>query len=374
MVPNALDQDRSGSIEHNRPKPRIAQLDGLRAVAVLMVFASHGIRSQLLWSGVDLFFVLSGFLITGILLQERRDHSWNTYFSSFYARRARRILPSYFMFLVLTSVLFGVGWLRHWYLFAFLMNTTPFFHFAGAYSQGVLWSLAVEEQFYLLWPVAVYSLSEAAVAWLAIGLVVAAPLLRGVATAFFPNHWDIYTGTPFRMDLLAAGALIALAWRHNPISVKRFGVLGFSFAGVVAIALCLLSTHPWFQPGANTVLVNVWLYELTLLGYVGVLLWALSGRFVGPLKWKPLVYLGRISYTVYLVHAAAIVVMRKHISHSTLASLLALGATISYAALSWRFIEQPILRGGKRQAEKDVEQRAVRNEGESTISSRMPEL
>jgi peptidoglycan/LPS O-acetylase OafA/YrhL len=179
MVPNTLDQDRRGSIEHNRAKPRIAQLDGLRAVAVLMVFASHGIRSQLLWSGVDLFFVLSGFLITGILVQERREHSWKAYFSSFYARRARRILPSYLMFLVLTSVLFGVGWLRHWYLFAFLMNTKSFFHLAGGYSQGVLWSLAVEEQFYLLWPVAVYLLTEAAIAWLAFGLVVAAPSCDG---------------------------------------------------------------------------------------------------------------------------------------------------------------------------------------------------
>jgi peptidoglycan/LPS O-acetylase OafA/YrhL len=362
MVPNTSGQDHRGSIGQNQAKPRILQLDGLRAVAVLIVFASHVLHTRSLWSGVDLFFVLSGFLITGILLQERREHRWKEYSSTFYSRRARRILPSYFMFLVLTSVLFGVGWLRHWYLLAFLMNTKSLLHFAGNYSQGVLWSLAVEEQFYLLWPVAVYLLCEAAIAWLAFGLVVAAPALRWMATAIFPNHWDIYSGTPFRMDLLAAGALIALAWRHNPSSIKRFGVHGLSFAVVVAIPLCLLSAHPWLQPGANTVLANVWLYELTMLVYAGVLLWALSGRLVGFLKWGPLVYLGRISYTVYLVHAAAIAEMRKQIGHSHVATLLALGATILYAAISWHFMEQPILRGGKRQVLRDAELTAVQCE------------
>jgi peptidoglycan/LPS O-acetylase OafA/YrhL len=354
MVPNTLDQNRPTHIEHHQAKPRIAQLDGLRAAAVMMVFIGHGFRSKLLWSGVDLFFVLSGFLITGILLQERHERSWNRYFSSFYTRRARRILPPYLMFLALTSILFGIGWLRHWYLYAFLMNTTSFFHLAGVYSHGVLWSLAVEEQFYLLWPVAVYLLSEMAIAWLAFGVVVAAPLLRGIATAYFPNNWDIYSGTPFRMDLLASGALIALAWRIKPDSVKRFGVLGLLLAGVVAIPLGLLSMHPWFQPGAKTILVNVWLYESTLLIYVGVLLWALSDRFCGLLKQRPLVYLGRISYTVYLIHGAFIVVMRKYTSHSSLAWLLALGITILYATLSWLFIEKPILNGGRRKVRRDA--------------------
>jgi len=348
MVPHALDQNRSASIEHLRAKPRIAQLDGLRAVAVTLVLIGHGFRSQLLWSGVDLFFVLSGFLITGILLQERHERSLNKYCSSFYTRRARRILPPYFMFLALTSILFGVGWLRHWYLYAFLMNTTSFFRFAGVYSHGVLWSLAVEEQFYLLWPVAVYLLSETALAWLAFSVVVATPLLRGIATAYFPNHWDIYSGTPFRMDLLASGALVSLAWRIKPGSVERFGALGLLLAGVVAIPLGLLSMHPWFQPEAKTILVNVWLYESTLLIYVGVLLWALSDRSCGLLKQRPLVYLGRISYTVYLIHVALIVVMRKYTGHSSLAWLLAFGITILYATVSWHFIEQPILNGGGR--------------------------
>jgi peptidoglycan/LPS O-acetylase OafA/YrhL len=316
----------------------------------------------LLWSGVGLFFVISGFLITGILAGQRQERSWRKYFASFYARRARRILPPYLLFLGLTSIFFGIGWVHHWHLYLFLMNTTLFQQVSFGYSHGILWSLAVEEQFYLLWPVAVYLLDEAALAWLAGGLVVAAPLLRWIATAFFANHWSIYLGTPFRMDLLAAGALIALAWRHKRTTVTHFGVHGLWFAGIVAMALCLLSAHLWFERSADTVLVNVWLYELTLLGYVGVLVWALSGRFVGVLQLRPLVYLGQISYTVYLVHRVAIVLMHKVTSHYTLGSLLALGGTLCYAALSWRFIEQPILRGGRRRGASNNELQAVRSE------------
>lgn len=337
---------------------RILQLDGLRAVAVLMVFAHHAFDFPLLWSGVDLFFVLSGFLITGNLLGQRRERSWSRYFGSFYARRARRIIPPYCLLLGLTSIIFGVGWVRHWYLFLFLMNTGLFRrHVAG---QPHLWSLAVEEQFYLLWPVAVYLLDEAAIWWLAGGMVVAAPLLRWIATLIFWNHgyFFIYSGTPFRMDLIAAGALLALAWRRHREVMTRFGVAALWFAGGVGTLLCFLASHSWFDQHANTIVVNVWLYELTLLGYVGVLVWALSGRLVGFLTTKPLVYLGQISYTVYLVHVLAMFEVYKHAGHSVLGSLLALGAALCCAALSWHFIERPILRGRRRRASPDEGLRA----------------
>jgi peptidoglycan/LPS O-acetylase OafA/YrhL len=315
---------------------RIVELDGLRAVAALMVFGSHAFHSQLLWSGVDLFFVLSGFLITGVLLDLRRRHAWRGYIAFFYARRSRRILPPYLLFLAVTSVLFGVGWARRWYLYLFLMNA-PTFLSSAPYAHGILWSLAVEEQFYLIWPIIVYVLDEAVLAWLSAGLIIAAPLLRWITTAFVPHHWPIYTGTPFRMDLLAAGALIALAWRHHRAVVVRLGHYAFWFAAAVAISLCLLSLHPWFQPGADTVLVNVWLYEMIVLGYASALLWALSGRWVGFLRTAPMVYLGQISYSVYLIQLAAIAVMRRFIGHNKMAALAALAVTLCYAAVSWKW-------------------------------------
>jgi peptidoglycan/LPS O-acetylase OafA/YrhL len=324
---------------------RIVQLDGLRGIAVLMVFFSHSFRSQLLWSGVDLFFVLSGFLITSILLEQRRRKGWSAYLGSFYQRRMRRILPPYLFFLGVASILFGIGWMHRWYLFLFLMNTELFRDFDHHYSFGILWSLAVEEQFYFVWPFVVYLLDEGALASLSGGLVLAAPLMRWIATAYSPGHWAIFTSTPFRMDLLAVGAIIALVWRRNRTAVERYGGCGLLLAGGAAIPLLLLSWYPWFQPAANSVLVNVWLYELSLIGYVGVVFWALSGYAVGLLKLRPLVYIGRISFSFYLVHTTVLYIVRGHLHHQLVGVSIALAVSLLYAALTWNFLESPILQG-----------------------------
>ena len=322
---------------------RIVQLDGLRAIAVLMVFFSHAYRSQVLWTGVDLFFVLSGFLITCILCNHRKQLRLSDYLASFYQRRVRRILPPYLLFLGLVTLLFGVGWIHQWYLFLFFMNTAGFGELRNHYPVAILWSLAVEEQFYAVWPFAVYLLDETALAWLAGGLVMAAPLLRWIATAFFQRHWNIHSATPFRVDLLAAGALIGIAWRNHRTIIEALGRYGLLIAGLAGAPLLLFSWYPWFQPSAETVLVNVCVYELSLIAYVGILLWALSGRGACILTLRPMVYIGRISYTFYLVHLTAITILRKYLPHHS--GFLALATSVAYAALSWHLIERPILIG-----------------------------
>ena len=322
---------------------RIPQLDGLRGLAVLMVFVSHAYRSQLLWSGVDLFFVLSGFLITGILLEQRTRHTLSGYLAAFYKRRARRILPPYILLLCLVSVLFGVGWIRHWYLFLFLMNTDSFFRIVRPFPLVILWSLAVEEQFYLIWPLAVYFLSEKALAWLAGFVLIAAPLLRYIATAAFPGHWQIYTLTVFRMDMLAAGALAALGWRHYHDFIQRVGIYGLFLAGLMAVPLIDLSRFSWFRPTANTIASSIWLYEMILIAYAGVLLWALSGRAVQLLRLPPLMFVGRISYTFYLVHTTSLMVVRGHVHHYSVGNAIAFTAAMLYSMFSWYFLERPIL-------------------------------
>jgi peptidoglycan/LPS O-acetylase OafA/YrhL len=90
-------------------------------------------------------------------------------------------------------------------------------------SLGILWSLAVEEQFYLLWPFAIYWLSERGIAALSCGLIVLAPVLRWIFTPILGSPWPIYALTPFRMDLLAMGALLAIVWRHHREKIERFG-------------------------------------------------------------------------------------------------------------------------------------------------------
>jgi peptidoglycan/LPS O-acetylase OafA/YrhL len=128
---------------------RIPQLDGVRALAILAVFVHHALHVRLLWSGVDLFFILSGFLITRVLL-DAKHHSLGGYFAHFYARRARRILAPYLLTLIVASFFVGLAWARHWYFYLLFTNLLRPLHIALPVAFEPLWSLAVEEQFYLL--------------------------------------------------------------------------------------------------------------------------------------------------------------------------------------------------------------------------------
>jgi peptidoglycan/LPS O-acetylase OafA/YrhL len=329
--------------QYCRSEKRIPQLDGIRGLAVLMVFASHAYRSELLWSGVDMFFMLSGFLITGILLEKRARHTLGEYLAAFYRRRACRILPPYILLLCVVSLLFGIGWIRHWYLFLFFMNTEKFFHIARPYPMGALWSLAVEEQFYLIWPMIVYFVSEKALVWMSGFLLLVAPLLRFAATSTFPWRWQIYSLTIFRMDLLAAGALVALAWHHHRALIERVGMYGLLLACAMAVPLIALSRFAWFQPAAETIAANVWLYEMVLIACAGALVWALSGRVVHVLRWGPLRYMGRISYAFYLVHTMVLLLVRRHLHHYSIGNATAFVVAVLFSAASWHLMEHPIL-------------------------------
>jgi peptidoglycan/LPS O-acetylase OafA/YrhL len=257
---------------------RIPQLDGVRALAILAVFFHHAFHLKLLWMGVDVFFVLSGFLITGVL-RGAKHRSLSGFFAHFYSQRGRRILAPYLLWLVVASLLFGVAWAKHWYLYILLTNLLLPLHIPRPIAFDPLWSLAVEEQFYLVWPFAVYFLSERRLRWLALALIAGAPVLRG--TLHFQQHWPIYTLTPFRMDLLAAGALLWLEWERDREKIIRRGgrvgvlLIAAGLAGLGLMALNGISTD------GNTRLGNVGIYESSLLICVGFLLYALAGEMGG---------------------------------------------------------------------------------------------
>lgn len=321
---------------------RIPQLDGIRAVAISAVLVHHLLHVKLLWMGVDLFFVLSGFLITGVLL-DRRDRGLKEYFGHFYGRRARRILPPYLLLLLVTTIFFGASWARHWYLYFFGMNVITAFGFSQPITLCVLWSLSVEEQFYFAWPFVVYFLDDKTIAWTAGGLMLAAPLLRWLCTPLFSSHFAIYALTPFRMDTLAAGALLAIIWRRRPYLIARFGRYGLALSGLALGVLALLARNPRFFTFANTRESNVLIYEMTLVISVGVMLWALSGKRVGVLMLSPARYLGRISYTVYLVHLTVYAIASSYLDNQAMALLVTGVGTLIYAAVSWVVLERPLL-------------------------------
>lgn len=247
----------------NRPvdRPHFPALDGLRGVAVLGVLAHHfgqhfpSLRHWLWggWSGVDLFFVLSGFLITGILLDTKHGPY---YWQRFYFRRILRIFPLYYLVLLtvlcllpalppfqtpeIGGIISRQGWL--WShtsnILIGLEQTWPFR--AGWLSLNHTWSLAIEEQFYLVWPWLVLVLDRRRLAWACAGMVVGSLILRfGMTLAGFSTLAN-YVWTPCRLDSLAIGALIALITRSpagpaklRALAPKILAGTGFLLAGTV---------------------------------------------------------------------------------------------------------------------------------------------
>jgi peptidoglycan/LPS O-acetylase OafA/YrhL len=319
---------------------RITQLDGVRGIAILTVFAHHALHIKLLWAGVDLFFILSGFLITSVLL-DVRQRPFGQYFSHFYARRARRILAPYVIALLILSLFVGFAWLRQWYFYLGLMNFLAPLSLPEPDAFGPFWSLAVEEQFYLVWPFAVYLLAERALARFACALFLTAPLLRAVC--HFRANWVIYMLTPFRMDLLATGAILCLAYRHRRAWIERRGAAAGLLLAALGTASLLMLSRLGVTTYGNTRTGNVLIYECTLIVCSGFILWALSGTHVWPLRSTALRYIGKLSYSMYLIHLGAILLIGQRLSGPA-AAAVSFAATLAYAITSWHLIEKKLLR------------------------------
>ncbi len=259
------------------------------------------------WIGVNLFFVLSGFLITGILLDSKHQPN---YYRRFYTRRALRILPAYYALLLILFVSPLTGWFEHrqisWQFvalsFVYLSNVTAFFGVPLQY--GALWSLAVEEHFYLLWPTVVRSLSRRAICYFAIAIIVICPMLRAIAFKLGFQYGAGYTWLV--ADGLAAGSLLGLlsrSWLADRRRMKRV-----SIACMAGGAALIAAGVPFGILLGRTFLGGV--FRLTVLNvfFTG----ALGATLVlgtGSLRWivlRPtLQFFGKISYGLYLIHMLA---------------------------------------------------------------------
>ena len=327
---------------------RIPQIDGLRAIAILMVFAAHAFAVPLFWMGVDLFFVLSGFLITGILLRLKEKRAdGGSYWSSFYARRVRRILPPYIVFLLVVTFFFRVQWAHIWYWYVFFTPNIPLaLGKVTVAAMGPLWSLGVEEQFYFAWPWLVLACSKAGLRRVALGIIVISPFLRAIFTPVFSTHSPIYSLTIFRADSLAMGAFIALSARHDPqwIGRQRPKALG-GFVLALAV-LAGLSALAGFRAAANSILFNSIGYSLSAvcLGCTLIYVLGLQKGFLHTLLTaRPLRYLGLISYTFYLYHEAVLLKAAQYFHSRMPIALAAFSVTILISVLSWHLFEAPIL-------------------------------
>lgn len=367
---------------------RIPELDGLRGFAILIVVLVHygyheGASGPPLlvhisnpfglgWTGVDLFFVLSGFLIGGILLDAK---SSTNYFKTFYVRRFFRIIPIYYLWILsfLALVVFGGKLLQaHTHSgvlpplgfdlfkhFLFLQNTFLSKQTSLTSSWfGVTWSLAVEEQFYLAAPLLIKFLNAARLRILLILVIVLAPLLR---TYFYLTEGATfghgYTLMPCRADSLALGVLAVLLWRDERFrtllsihKTRLYLLLATLFAGMVVLWL-------WFPSPFEGFTATIGLSWVGMF-YVVVLLSALlnpSGLIARFTRLGPLRELGRVSYCVYLIHVAVAYVVFNLIALTTpylkdrkSLGIMLLCAAITYLAakLSWIFFEGPLVQIG----------------------------
>jgi peptidoglycan/LPS O-acetylase OafA/YrhL len=299
----------------------------LRGLAVLAVMGSHlfpgttrspitqAIGSTLSFgaAGVDLFFVLSGFLITGILYDSLQDSG---YFRKFYARRMLRIFPLYyavvFTYIALTPLL-GIQWHgMHWALLFYLQNTNiagPFYTF------GILdhfWSLAVEEQFYLVWPLIVFFVRDIRrLLWVCLALSSVSLVLRLTLAFHHAIYHTINRSTLCRMDSLLVGGALALALRGGLHDRVLRAAKPLFWSAVVAIAgLNLLrpalSQRPQLLPAFDATYLGV-RYTLLALASAALIGWCLQPSSLRRFfEGKALRFFGKYSYGLYVLHLIAL--------------------------------------------------------------------
>jgi len=325
---------------------RIRQWDGVRAVAILLVFSEHAFGLKMGWAGVDLFFVLSGLLITRILRQDRDTPS---FWSRFYLKRAARILPPLAVLFLVCSIY--PTQLGQWLGIIFFASNFVRVFCPNIHNPVVItWSLAIEEQFYLFWPFAVRFLDTRQLIRLLIALLVIEPLLRAIVTPF-TQSWDlIYYLTPFHIDGLALGSLIAVLLENERAKARITLLAPRVFFASTACLLGGMAIFPWFRRPANSIAFNSLGYSLLILACGSLICYTLLHEIATVTKilsLRGLTVLGTISYGVYLYHGTFIdfVTVR---GHKLASSLLAFAGVTVYCWLSFRFYEQPMIRWAHR--------------------------
>lgn len=350
--------------------PYLPGLDGIRAIAVLAVIAYHlnyGWASGGLL-GVQVFFVLSGYLITDLLVAEYRRHR-GIHLGQFWLRRARRLLPALFVVLFVTvgwatlfdrtqlaalrsdlpsSIFYVSNW---WFIFH---HVSYFARFGPPSPLGHLWSLSIEEQFYLIWPLLVLAGmrwigSRRVLILITLTVATASAIEMGLVYAASPNGdpTRVYDGTDTRAFALLIGAALAFALPRNrvfapitPGATRLLNIVG----GVGLLGIFVMFWHtnqyePFLYEGGMVLLA-----VLTAM-VIGVTIHP-GSRLQTILGWEPLRWVGERSYAIYLWHYPVIVLTTPvGVPTSVLRASLQIAITFVLAALSWRYVEQPVRNG-----------------------------
>lgn len=346
-------------MSQSNPPNYIPSLDGLRAVSIAIVFAGHAGVSRLIPGGfgVTVFFFLSGFLITTLFVKELEKYG-DINLKAFFLRRLLRLSPPLFvsLFLIYMAVALGIspGDLDPVVILSqifYLFNYTLFFGWAdgnGAAGTTVLWSLAVEEHFYMIWPFIFWAISRKFLGLPhVVALLVAILVWRSIRTLVFGHsEWDVYITTDTRFDSILYGCLLALMnWKG--VSERLFpksmtGMLLVLAAAGAVILFTLVFRDPVFRSTIR--------YSFQGIALLVVFYYAVSCPnliFFKPLNWGWVRRLGLYSYTVYLVHHVIIeTLIYQGVPERNVPVILGVSLLISviYADLLLRFIEAPVKR------------------------------
>ncbi len=322
---------------------RIPSLDGLRAISITLVILSHLVK----WKhvsvslagsygdlGVHVFFVLSGYLITNLLLREY-ERSSTISLRDFYIRRAFRIFPAAFVFL---AVVIALYWHEmRWYHIAAALFYVANMDISRPWIFGHLWSLSIEEQFYLLWPFALKKWYRHRIVIL-LCVFLATPVFRTALHAFKIQS-GIAGSLPVFADQLAIGCLLAIFAPRLP---KISGYLAFG----MLVATVFIPWFPAISPTRTLFMLFV-LRPLLHISIAGLVLHVIQVPY-RALNWAPIAWLGKVSYSLYLWQE--LFCSNAALHQGYLLAFLALGC----ASLSYYLVEQPMLRVREKRSRKSV--------------------
>jgi peptidoglycan/LPS O-acetylase OafA/YrhL len=347
----------------------IPEFDGIRGMAVTLVIIAHffpflGPTTDIGWISVDSFFVLSGYLITNILISSRHQKK---YFRNFYARRVLRVFPVYYFLLIVTlfilplvlrSLPAGYDYFlkNRIFYFAYLQNSL--FQRDGwppAWMLSHLWSLAIEEQFYILWPLFVFFLPNR---W----LLVVTSLMISISIALRFSNPDIlyaYFSTPTRIDAILVGCSLAILLLEKPRVVEQIALPLF----ILILALVIIAFYrTYWQLSYQNHHMKRWGYTVVDIGWAALLVICMSAAkkisWVGRMfRVRILTFLGKYSYGIYLYHMVLFFLLGEWISMAWKwvgvraegifnwpVGLTILTITLMISYLSYRFLETPFLR------------------------------
>lgn len=362
----------------NAGMKKIPALDGVRGIAILMVMMCHLVSGANViphrfsalrfamyfgWSGVDLFFVLSGFLITGILIDTRDSPNRA---SRFYARRILRIFPLYYFALAVAIIavpLVGQQWLldlyptvRGWLSYLFYVQNWWMPHMEPTHGLvGQFWSLAVEEQFYLVWPMVVWSTPRRYTWAVCLIGMVAAFVLRKHLMRVVDHPWSpiILMGTATRMDSLLSGALCAVIVRDYRRWLKLVPYV--ATCGICGMLYIMIAKGEAYSRDAYT---QTYGYTFLALAYSGLVVVASEARGTSLvsrlLSVRPLRLMGKYSYGIYVYHGIVIALATRwfqnrswfgrELAPSVLFCLFAGSVSVLIAAISYELFEKYFIR------------------------------